>query len=203
MRLIKADLHDLNATQLADRGEWVVSKMDGNLNFPTPVPALPTVTTALAKLKTAIILAESRALEAIDARDLAAADVRILLTQLCEYVNFTSGTDLGVAITSGFEPVRKPEPITLGVPVKVMATVSEYAECVDLDWQRVPGATMYHVYMGEGDPATITWNFVGASTRRNRRVAGLVSGKLYSFRIAAVGAAGEGPASEIVSSRAA
>ena len=203
MRLIKANLHDLNATQLADKGEWVVGKMDGNLNFPTPVPALATVTTALTKLKDAIILAEGGAHESIDAKDLAAVEVRNLLTQLSQYVNLTAGTDLGMAITSGFEPVRKPEPVILGVPVNVMATVSEYAESVDLGWKRVPGASMYHVYMGEGDPATIKWSFVGASTRASRRIASLESGKLYSFRVAAVGAAGEGPASEIVSSRAA
>ncbi len=203
MRLIKANLHNLNAAQMADKGDYVVSKMQGNASFPTPVPTMPVVIAAIAKLRTTIKNAQSGAHDAITARKLATVDLRLLLAALALYVNSTSGSDLNMALSSGFEQVQKPKPVTLEAPAKVQAKVSAFQSCVDMRWKSVPGALMYQVYITEGDPATATWTKAGTSSRADMRASGLVSGKLYSFRVAALGAAGEGPTSEIVSSRAA
>jgi len=203
MRLIKANLHNLNAAQMADKGDYVVSKMQGNASFPAPAPTMPVVIAAIAKLRTTITSAQSGAHDAIIARNLATTALRLLLAALALYVNSTSGSDLNMALSSGFEQVQKPQPVTLEAPVKVRAKVSAFQNCVDMGWKSVPGALMYQVYIAEGDPATATWAKAGTSSRAGLRVGGLVSGKLYSLRVAALGAAGEGPISEIVSSRAA
>ncbi len=204
MRLVKADLHDLNAPEMVAKAEWVVSKMTGNTSFPTPAPTLAAVTAATDALGLAIAAAESGAHEAIDARDLALVELRNLLAALCLYVNYTCGTDLAKAITSGFEPVREPSPITLVAPAKMAAvTALGFSGCIDLKWQAVDGAHLYHIFVGEGDPATAKWTLAGASTRARLRAGDLEPGKLYSFYVVALGATGVGPASEIVSSRAA
>lgn len=204
MKLVKADLHDLNATEMVAKGEHVVEQMTGNANFLTPSPTLAAVTTAINALSVAIAEAEGGAHAAIDARDLALVTVRDLLTELCAYVNYTAGTNLAIAITSGFEPVSEPAPIALEAPVNMRAMYAEgFAGCVDAKWRRVPGATIYHLFVGDGDPASATFTLAGASTRARLRVGGLVPGKLYSFYVVALGAAGVGPASEIVSNRAA
>lgn len=204
MKLVKADLHDLNATEMVAKGGHVVEQMTGNANFTTPVPALAAVTTAIDALSVASAEAEGGAHAAIDARDLALVTLRDLLTALCAYVNFTSGTDLAKAITSGFEPVRTPSPIELEAPVNVRAMYAEgFAGCVELKWRRVAGANIYHVFVGEGDPANAKWTLAGASTRARLRVSELEPGKVFSFYVVALGAAGVGPASEIVSNRAA
>lgn len=204
MKLVKADLHDLNATEMVAKGEHVVEQMTTNPNFVTPVPTLAAVTTAIDALRIATAEAEGGAHAAIDARDLALVTVHDLLTALCAYVNFTSGTDLAKAITSGFVPVNVPAPITLEAPVNLRAMYAEgFAGCVDTKWRRVDGATIYHVFVGEGDPAAAKYTLAGASTRARLRVSGLVPGKLYSFYVVALGAAGVGPASEIVVNRAA
>ncbi|MBL0127474.1 MAG: fibronectin type III domain-containing protein [Flavobacteriales bacterium] len=204
MKLVKADLHDLNATQMVAKGEFVVERMTGNANFLTPTPTLPSVTAAIDVLRIANAEAEGGAHAAIDARDLALVGVRDLLTALCAYVNFTSGTDLAVAITSGFEPVNVPAPIILEAPVNMRAMYADgFAGCVDTKWRHVAGATIYHVFVGEGDPAAAKFTLAGASTRARLRVSGLERGKVYSFYVVALGAAGVGPASEIVTNRAA
>ena len=204
MRLVKADLHELNAPAMIARGEFIVSKMTGNINFPTPSPALATVTTAIDALGVLISKAVGGAHEDIDARDLALVEVRNMLTALCYYVNYTSGADLGMAITSGFEPVREPAPITLLAPRDFTAfSALGFAGCIELKWRRVAGANLYHTFVCEGDLAEPKWTLVGSSTRARLRAMDLVPGKLYSFHVVALGASGVGPASEIVSSRAA
>ena len=203
MRLVKANLHDLNATQVAAKADYVVSKMNGNISFPTPTPTMLVLTAATDKLRDFISSAGSGAHEAIADRDLQASVVRKLMATLVQYVNLTSGSDLEVALSSGFEQVRKPEPAILGTPENVRSRPSAYKGCVDTRWNKVPSARMYQMYMCEGDPETGKWTAVGTSSRADRRVSGLDSGKLYSFRVAALGAAGEGPLSEIVTSRAA
>ncbi|MBK8341623.1 MAG: fibronectin type III domain-containing protein [Flavobacteriales bacterium] len=63
---------------------------------------------------------------------------------------------------------------------------------------------MYQVYINDTDPSdTAKWQMVAVSSRTKTRIADLVPGKFYSFRVAALGRIGEGPASDIVSSRAA
>ena len=204
MRLVKADLHELNAPEMVAKATWVVSKMTGNGAFPTPAPTLVAVTAATDALGLAIAAAEGGAHEAIDARDLALVELRNLLTALCYYVNFTCGTNLAKAITSGFEPAREPSPITLVAPAQVAAVSAlGFAGCVDLKWRPVGGAHLYHIFVGEGDPAQAKWTLAGTSTRARLRAADLEPGKFYSFYVVALGATGVGPASEIVSSRAA
>lgn len=203
MKLIKANLHNLNATQVAAKADYVVSKMSGNASFPTPTPTMLVLTAAISKLRDFIASANSGAHEAIADRDLQAGVVRKLMATLVEYVNLTSGSDLVMALSSGFEQVRKPEPAILGTPENVRSKPSAYKGCVDTGWDRVPGARMYQVEMCEGDPDKGTWAAVGTSSRASLRAKGLVSGGLYSFRVKALGAAGEGPVSEIVTSRAA
>lgn len=83
MKLVKADLHDLNATEMVAKGGHVVEQMTGNANFTTPVPALAAVTTAIDALGVASAEAEGGAHAAIDARDLALVTLRDLLTALC------------------------------------------------------------------------------------------------------------------------
>jgi hypothetical protein len=63
---------------------------------------------------------------------------------------------------------------------------------------------MYHVYVCDGDIEDPSkWKMVTVSSRTRTRVSGLLPGKFYSFRVTALGRIGEGPASDIVSGRAA
>ncbi len=74
----------------------------------------------------------------------------------------------------------------------------------DLNWLSVPNRS-YVVYMTSTDPAlpNSEWKAVGTTTKRHFTITELESGKPYWFQVAAVNAAGEGPTTEPMMSRAA
>jgi len=205
MKLIKAGTSKLNASGLIARAEFVEGKMTGNPNFSTPNPAIADVTAAREALVLAVAQATSRATADIAVRNEFSAVLRTLLVNLARYVNNVAGGDVDKAVSSGFELAATPEPSThLAAPQKLNARVSAFEGCVDLSWKPVDDARMYHVYVCDGDIEDPSkWKMVTVSSRTRTRVSGLLPGKFYSFRVTALGRIGEGPASDIVSGRAA
>ncbi|MBP6310885.1 MAG: fibronectin type III domain-containing protein [Flavobacteriales bacterium] len=205
MKLIKAGTSGLNAVSLIAKAEYVEGKMKTNLNFATPNPAITEVTAAREALVTAVAQAESRSFADLAVRNAQTVVLRTLLVNLARYVNNVALGDVDKAVSSGFEPAKKPEPSThLDPPVKLEARVSDFEGSVDLLWKRVEDARMYQVYINDGDPSDATkWSMVAVSSRTRTRITDLVPGKFYSFRVTALGRIGEGPASDVVSGRAA
>ena len=213
MKLIKVGISGLNAEQLIALSEYVEGKMTGNPNFTTPNPAIADVTAARELLVTAVAQAQSRSFADIAVRNaqtlvlrtLLSSSLRVLLVNLARYVNNVAEGDVDKAVSSGFEPAKKPEPSThLDAPVKLETRMSAFEGCVDLLWKRVEDARMYQVYINAGDPQDATkWTMSTVSSRTSTRIAGLEPGKFYSFRVTALGRIGEGPASDVVSGRAA
>lgn len=205
MKLIKAGTTGLNAKELIAKSEYVEVEMTGNANFATPNPTIVSLTAAREALVTAVAKAESRATADIAVRNQLSMELRILLVNLARYVNNVAAGDVDKAVSSGFELAKKPEPSThLDAPGKLEAFVSAFEGCVDLRWKGVEDARMYQVYVSVGDATDdAKWDMVVVSSRTAARVNDLVSGKLYSFRVTALGRIGEGPVSKTVSSRAA
>ena len=195
----------MNAEQLIALSEYVEGKMTGNPNFTTPNPAIADVTAARELLVTAVAQATSRSFADIAVRNAQTLVLRTLLVNLARYVNNIALGDVDKAVSSGFEPAKKPEPSThLDAPVKLETRMSAFEGCVDLLWKRVEDARMYQVYINAGDPQDATkWTMSTVSSRTSTRIAGLEPGKFYSFRVTALGRIGEGPASDVVSGRAA
>ena len=205
MKLIKAGTSALNADGLIAKSEYVEGKMTANANFPTPNPKITDVTSAREALVAAVAKAESRAIADIAVRNELAEVLRTLLVNLARYVNNVAGGDVNMALTSGLELAKKPEPTShLNPPVKLEARVSDFEGCVDLLWKRVEDARMYQVYINDADPSDPSkWQMVAVSSKAKARITDLVPGKFYSFRVTALGRIGEGPASDVVSGRAA
>lgn len=195
----------MNAEQLIALSEYVEGKMTSNPNFTTPNPAIADVTAARELLVTAVAQATSRSFADIAVRNAQTLVLRTLLVNLARYVNNIALGDVDKAVSSGFEPAKKPEPSThLDAPVKLETRMSAFEGCVDLLWKRVEDARMYQVYINDGDPQDATkWTMSTVSSRTSTRISGLEPGKFYSFRVTALGRIGEGPASDVVSGRAA
>jgi hypothetical protein len=205
MKLIKAGTTGLNAEGLIAKSEFVEGKMTGNVNFTTPNPTIIAVTAAREALVQAVAQAESRATADIAVRNELAAALRIMLVNLARYVNNVAGGDVDKAVSSGFDLAKKPEPSTsLAPPSKLEVRASDFEGCVDLIWKSVEDARMYQVYINAGDPSdTNKWTMVLVGSRAKARIANLVPGQYYSFRVTALGRIGEGPASDVVGGRAA
>ena len=205
MEKVKAGITGLNAEALIAKSEYVEGKMTGNANFPTPNPAIATVTAAREELVQAVAAAKSRAIADIALRNEKSRVLHDLLINLVRYVNNVASGNVEVALSSGFELAKRPEPSTsLGKPEKLDVRVSDFEGCVELSWKVVEDARMYQVYICETDPSDPkAWQMIAVSSRTRTRITALVPGKFYSFRVAALGRIGEGPASDVVSGRAA
>lgn len=205
MKDIKAGLRGERPYQLISKCAHVVSEMTGNANFPTPSPDLAMITAARNALEAALEAAESGAHAEIAKKNVAIKTLSELLVKLARYVNSVAGGDVDKAVSSGFELAKVPRAAEqLAAPVKFECRPGAYQGEVDLRWKGVEHARMYQVYMCEDDPAMDgKWVAVGISSKTKLTVKGLTRHKLYAFRAAALGAAGEGPLSEIASAEAA
>lgn len=205
MKLIKAGLTRLKAPAVVAKAEYVEGKMSSNTNFPTPTPSVAQVTAARNALVTALAAAESGAHADIATKNEAVRTLRDLLTKMARFVNSAAGGDVDKAVTSGFELAKRPEPIDkLDAPLELSARMSSYQGRIDLKWDRVRGARMYQVYICDGDPADATkWTMVGVCSKAKHTVADLEANKFFNFRVTALGRIGEGPASEVVTAKAA
>ena len=205
MITIKANVSRLNAEQLAAKSAYVEAEMANNQNFSQPTPTLQEVAAAREALQEAIVAAKSRARADIAVRNARTLTLRNLLSNLARYVNTASTGDEEKALSSGFELSRRPEPSThLAPPSGLDVRVSDFEGCIDLRWKVVDDARMYQVYINDGEPSDPTrWSMVAVSSRTGTRITDLVPGKFDSFRVTALGRIGEGPASDVVSGRAA
>ena len=205
MRLIKAGTTGLNAKGLIAKAEYVEGKMAGNLAFTTPNPSIASVTAAREALVLGVAKAESRATADIVVRNELASALRVLLVNLARYVNNVAEGDVDMAVSSGFDLAQVPEPSTsLEAPSKLEVRAGSYEGSVELLWKVVEDARMYQVYINEADPSDPSkWTLATVCSRAKTSVTKLVPGKFYSFRVTALGRIGEGPASDVVSGRAA
>jgi hypothetical protein len=205
MRIVKAGLKGLNASELVGKSTHVENEMTANAAFATPSPALAEVSAARTALVAAIVAAQTGAHAAVATKNEAAKKLSGLLVKLARYVNSVAGGDVDKAVSSGFELAKLPDPIDkLGAPTRFAGSTSAIEGQVELRWKGVRGARMYQVYMCEGDPTQEgKWASVGLTSKARLTVQGLTTDKKYSFRVAALGTIGEGPMSETVTAKAA
>ena len=95
-------------------------------------------------------------------------------------------------------PVRStPGPVGLvAAPESLNATLGDLEHTVDLGWDKVRGARSYVVQWCADPMSDANWQQAGISTKSSYLVTGLTAGTKYWFRVAAVGAAGQGPWSD-------
>jgi hypothetical protein len=178
----------------------IVAAMTGNPNFTTPNPALADITAA----KTALLAAYNAALTLRQQAKLATdlqADKEMaferLLTLEALYVENASGGDelkiqsAGMSIRAAGAPVGQ-----LPAPTDLYAEVGGGDGEIDLNWKPVFGAKNYAVFMTTDPNVPDSWAFKKNVTESFTAITGLTSGTKYWFRVAAVGAAGQGDFSD-------
>lgn len=198
MVLIKADVSNKGPEQVAEKSLYIETSMTGNVKFTNPVPKISDLTAARTNLESLIQEALTGAHTAIAARNTAAAYLRSLLVQEAQYVNSVAGTDMDVALSSGFGPAKQRTPYgELPAPSDLATRFTNFTGRVSLECKRVKGARLYHFYMGQDASAPEKFVLVGSSTRARMDVNGLNTGSIYFFQVTAVGAAGESARSDM------
>ncbi|HLD35310.1 MAG TPA: fibronectin type III domain-containing protein [Planctomycetota bacterium] len=178
----------------------IVTAMTGNPNFATPNPALADITAKTTALRTSYNAALSKRAQAKAATDLQDADEKELdlkLTQASLYVENVSAGNDGKILSAGMNLrhniVRIGE---LSVPKNLLAKAGGGDGEIILNWDPVRGARSYVVEITTDANVPSSWKHKTNVTESSAAITGLTSGGKFWFRVAGVGAAGQGPFSD-------
>lgn len=131
-------------------------------------------------------------------RDQKVSAAEDLLTRRARFCEAASGGDPALLTAWGFTLASDPEPVgAMTMPLNLAATSSDMAGTLELTWKAVRGADSYVVECSQ-HVLPRAWTQIKIASRPSLTATGLVSGQTYTFRVAAVGPAGQGPWSDEV-----
>ncbi len=204
MSQIKLDFKNKTPEELVGIFTEIINAMTGNANYPTPNPTLAAITASRDTLQAKINDVKAKEnlwRAAIAARDVQEDSTIMLFTQLASYVQNASGGDEVKILSSGYSVRSTASSTPLTAPQDLRASVGDNEGDIDLIWDRVRNASSYQVECKEYTD-TATWQPVKTVTKSRLTVENLIPGKLYVFRVRAIGAQGQGPWSDEAVKRA-
>ena len=202
---IRAGVKDLSSADLIAKTMNEEACMANNPHFPNPTPTLAELGAARSDLQMASAAALARGRAVVAIRWERHAELERLMVQLSKYVMATAPRDVEKQLSSGFTLRSAPLPIRhITAPHEVSTYRVDREGSVKLSWGKVHGARTYQVFVTSEDPTNEkAWQLAAHSTRIRVEIQGLEPGRMYHFRIRALLAAGEGPFSAVIATRAA
>ncbi len=177
-----------------------ITAMTGNVNFPNPTPAAPAFLATANSYEAGLNEADAKAAAAqtaISAKDGLRALLETALNQRANSVEISSGGDETKILSAGFSTRAPSAPIgAMAQPANLRASMGDLAGEIDTQWDAVRGAKSYILDCRTHGATPGPWAQVKILTSSKFTVTGLVPGQEYSFRVRAVGTAGEGPWSD-------
>ena len=179
-----------------------VVDLTGNPNFPSPTPSLAQLSAMADALEAAFNDAQAArqiARVKTSAQDETSVAADRLYNQLSNYVDSTSAGDASKITSAGFSVRAGNAPLgRLPQPVGVEAHPGGHEGTIDLSWRGIRGARSYTVEKAADAEGELTWQPAANVTKPRASVNTMTPGKKYWFRVAPVGAAGQGPWSDVV-----
>lgn len=201
MSYAKVGLDDLSVPAQIQTGVRLISGITNNPALPTPQPTpaeMQAVTDALAGAYNEALAARLVAKTKTQALQVKVDEFAGAVSLLASYVNSASRGDAAIIESAGFSVRATPAPIgPLPAPTDLQAEPGEHKGHAELRWDPVYGAKSFLIQRAEGAPELV-WGFLASVTNSRAEVNSMVSGKTYWHRVAAVGAAGQGPWSDPV-----
>ena len=195
-----------NRLSIADKivkGQEIITKSTGNPNAPGNAAAVAAFLAAQEDLIAAND-AHTAALGTLDTR--MAGRITALnnwLVALSGLAGLTQSVTGGVEekiLSTGFEVRRPPAPTPpLGAPGPLSAKLNGSPGVTKLSWPPLAEAKSYLVEQSPEPVTETSWVQVDTPTKASCAVAGAEPGKVYWFRVAAVGSNGAGPWSGVAS----
>jgi len=174
--------------ELSVKASHVVEQMTGNAHFPTPSPALTTITSANNNYIVCLNKVGNGSREDTVLKNDSRKMIESLLKQETSYVQITSGGDEAIILSSGFDVNKKPAavgplPKATGLQVKPGNNKGTIlANC-----NVVANASFYEFEYTDAPIAPNCIWIVKTSTKHRLLIEGLTSGKQYVFRVAGAG----------------
>lgn len=201
---VKLDLHVLSNEQLAAKAQSIKQAMTGNVNFPTPDPALSAVGGLADQL-----LSEKAAADAADAVSQSATAAMnttrgVLISTITSLGAYVQKTSLGNAAKiksadMGVEKDREPAQLP-AAPATLSVTAGQNEGELACKWPTDKTADFYELECATA--VTGPFTHAEAGTKAKATIKNLASGTIYYIRARTCNAAGKGPWSDTVSRRA-
>ena len=188
---VKLELRQRTDPGLAQFSTDHITAMTGNVNFPTPTPNAADFLAALTAFQTtysAAELAKAAAKQAVSEKDEARAYLELLLNQRGNYVQIASNGNAPVILSAAFPVMNPRTPVgELAVPINLLITLNGTPGIMHLSWSGVESARSYVIQCSPADTMVREWSPLKMSTITKLKIDGLELGKVYAFRIAAIG----------------
>ncbi|HKR05278.1 MAG TPA: fibronectin type III domain-containing protein [Bacteroidia bacterium] len=182
---------------IIEKARFILAKMTGNVTFPTPIPTL----IVLVALIDALSLAYENALGGGKVQKalmrLALKDLLDALKTMSGYVQSVSAGDETKILSSGFD-VRRPRTPAgiLPPPVNLRSVFGFLPGEIIVRWGGVKKKLIYKMQINDTPGDETKWKDHTYTGRNRLVVTGLVSDKMYEFRIASISAEGLGSYSD-------
>jgi hypothetical protein len=182
----------------------VITNMTGNGAFPAPNPTLTMLSEQrilvnqkyMAVVETETTLSMQRTELQQEERKL-----DLMLTALSRYCESHCNNDPAILESSGFPLQQVPTPVgPLPAPTGLRSAAGEMPQTANLRWNALRGAKSWKAECASSP--TGPWTLFYTGTKARCTATALTSGALYYFRVAGIGAAGQGPWSDISEKRA-
>jgi hypothetical protein len=200
MGKIKLNLYHMAIPEKLQYIRQIVTSLTDNANFTNPEPTLADITAAVNTLEAAYNAANTARQNAVSLTSVMSdteSALDVLVVKLSNYVENKSDGDEAKIQSAGMTLRSKPSPVgAMTAPTALTATASDSDGEVDLSWDAVRGAKSYPAEVSLDPPTQTSWTPAGISTKSYMTVKRLKSGTKYWFRVAALGAAGQGPWSD-------
>lgn len=175
-------------TDLNQKAQHIVDSLTGNAQFPTPIPSLTDLQTAITAYATALAKAVDGSKQDTVIKNQARDTVETLLSKLALYVQLNGNDDPAIILSSGFDISKPRTPIgVLPKPTGFIVSAGKEKGSIDISLNAIAGAVSYQ-YEQTDAPVTATsvWT-VTVNTSAGITIHHLQSGKEYAFRAAGVG----------------
>jgi hypothetical protein len=172
---------------LENKAQHIFSSMNGNANFPNPIPTLADLQNAITKYSTDLVAAASLDRTMVAEKNKSRQKVEILLSQLGMYVMFIANGDAAILTSSGYTLSKEPEPRHITNPGNVTLSNGITSGQLLASVKTVKGAKGYlHEITAEIPTDTTVWTST-PSSRSQFTFNNLEAGKKYWIRVAAIG----------------
>jgi hypothetical protein len=206
---VKLELSRRSDADLAAFAESNVTAMEGNPNFPTPTPPAPAFRTALTDFEDILAqldILRSQTVNLTNQKNRVRANLENLFTQRGQYVQLVSNGDPDVIASAALPMRRPPTPVgQLPWPLSLEVNQSNAVGELLLKWAAVSGAKGYLLQCAEvveGQARVWVNAYTGGKPTSAQKP--LTPGKVYEFRVAALGGStGQSDWSPVVSRMAA
>jgi hypothetical protein len=197
MAKAKLGFSELSVPQKIVKARLFVTQLTGNENFPNPDPTLQQISDAATALEKAYNEAQDGGKTKIATAKAAEEALDKIIDLFVDYVQFASKGDETIIRSSGLD-VRSAKSAPQDLPmVTNLATETTLNDGeIHLSWDRISNSKVYKIETS-ADGST-NWQHIGESTKAAITLTHLASGSKPWFRVAAVGAKGQGTWSDPV-----